>query len=218
MENKLCPGCQEVKPLDQFYLHRGKPESRCKPCFRKQQAEYKKRPPRHQTPPGTKRCTLCKETKPADQFHANKNFHDGRDRVCVGCTRQRGKDWAASHPGYSAAQLRKARAKDPDRFRDYLLKVKYGIPVGSYATMSERQGGRCAICGGTDPKQNSSGRLAVDHDAETGQVRGLLCGSCNNGLGRFRHSEERLLAAIEYLRSYPKEPELETVDSILHPN
>lgn len=56
----------------------------------------------------------------------------------------------------------------------------------------------CAPC--------SSGRkLAVDHDAETGEVRGLLCGSCNLGIGKFRHSVGRLLEAVRYLDKHRSE-------------
>ena len=60
-----------------------------------------------------------------------------------------------------------------------------------------RQGGKCAICG----TQYVLGlkRLALDHCHETGRIRGLLCGSCNRGLGLFRDNPERLRKAIEYL-------------------
>lgn len=62
--------------------------------------------------------------------------------------------------------------------------------------MEVEQGGACKICG----EPCTSGRsLAVDHCHKTGRVRGLLCGQCNNGLGRFRDRPDLLLAAIAYL-------------------
>jgi dCMP deaminase len=38
---------------------------------------------------------------------------------------------------------------------------------------------RCSICGAVDPE------LIVDHDHETGEIRGLLCYSCNIALGYY---------------------------------
>jgi hypothetical protein len=43
-------------------------------------------------------------------------------------------------------------------------------------------------------------RLNVDHCHVTGKVRGILCNSCNNGLGRFRDNPDLLLKAADYLQ------------------
>ena len=64
--------------------------------------------------------------------------------------------------------------------------------------MLTEQGNACAICGG----QNGERKLAVDHNAVTGQVRGLLCTRCNNALGGFLHDSDLLGRAIKYLQSY----------------
>lgn len=58
--------------------------------------------------------------------------------------------------------------------------------------LMEAQGGTCAICPRTDD-------LCVDHDHATGVVRGLLCRSCNSGLGQFRDDPVLLAKAIDYL-------------------
>lgn len=75
------------------------------------------------------------------------------------------------------------------------LKSKYGITLEAYDLFFEAQQGRCAICGN---KQRNK-RLAVDHDHQTGKVRGLLCVSCNMGLGCFKDHIDYLSKAITYL-------------------
>jgi len=71
----------------------------------------------------------------------------------------------------------------------------YQLSEEQYTSMFEAQGGVCAIC------QMPPGirRLAVDHDHVTGRIRGLLCGNCNNGLGRFQDDPERIRRAVTYL-------------------
>lgn len=57
------------------------------------------------------------------------------------------------------------------------------------------------ICGATDD-------LGIDHDHNSGEVRGKLCDKCNQGLGLFQDSPELLHAAADYIKwhYYPKAP------------
>ena len=76
------------------------------------------------------------------------------------------------------------------------LKQAYGITILDYDKMFAAQDGGCAICGGGTTKRF----LAVDHNHKNGRVRGLLCGSCNSGLARFRDSIENLTMAVQYMK------------------
>ena len=68
--------------------------------------------------------------------------------------------------------------------------------LSPYMYILEKQGGVCAIC----KEKDKTGRaLAIDHDHKTDQVRGLLCGSCNRGLGLFGDDYKRILIASKYL-------------------
>ena len=62
-----------------------------------------------------------------------------------------------------------------------------------YLELNRKQAGLCAICS-TDTKF-----LVVDHDHESGEIRGLLCHSCNKGLGFFKDNINNLLKATNYL-------------------
>jgi hypothetical protein len=58
----------------------------------------------------------------------------------------------------------------------------------------------CVICGSEDP-------LVVDHDHDTGAVRGMLCNHCNRGLGHFRDNPILLEFAAQYLYASKDAPE-----------
>jgi hypothetical protein len=72
------------------------------------------------------------------------------------------------------------RANNPDKALAQQIQ-KYGVTVEWYKAQLEKQGGRCAIC--SIPQTECSRRFAVDHDHQTNQARGLLCGLCNTQLG-----------------------------------
>lgn len=122
-----------------------------------------------------------------DLFRKNSNMKYGRDNHCKGCHRETGREYWKS-----------------DKGRDKRLK-KYGITVQDYNRMYSEQEGCCAICGVhvLDMKDDKT-FLSVDHCHSTGQVRGLLCDSCNLGLGKFYDDVERLNRAIEYLEKGKK--------------
>lgn len=80
------------------------------------------------------------------------------------------------------------------------LAVTFGLTPEQYDHMLELQGGRCAIC----EKRPGKRRLAVDHDHETGEIRGLLCTRCNHKLlGAAHESQAMLRRAARYLDEPP---------------
>jgi hypothetical protein len=86
------------------------------------------------------------------------------------------------------------------RQRDYKLKFHlkhgYGITPAEYLALLAEQDGHCATC----PEVHNGGqRLSVDHDHETGQVRGLLCRRCNLAIGQAGDNAYRLLQLASYL-------------------
>ena len=89
--------------------------------------------------------------------------------------------------------------QNPEKHKSASLELKYGITMDEYNKMLESQKGVCFICS----MPCKSGRsLSVDHCHKTGKVRGLLCVSCNNGLGRFNDSIELLQKSINYLEKF----------------
>lgn len=86
--------------------------------------------------------------------------------------------------------------KNKGRVLNNRLKWKYGIDKNDFDSMLTTQNNVCAICSGPD---KIGWRLTVDHNHETGKIRGLLCGHCNRGLGLFMDNPQILLAAINYL-------------------
>lgn len=79
---------------------------------------------------------------------------------------------------------------------------RYGITLEEYDTMLAEQNFVCAICKNPETMRTSSGKtcnLSVDHDHSNGNIRGLLCRSCNVGLGNFSDDIRLLRAASLYL-------------------
>ena len=127
----------------------------------------------------TKRCPMCRTTKPVEDFPRNRGTRDGRATYCKPCHNERMKQASERLYGGHAEFLRKRR---------------YGIGADEVAELVRQQGGVCAICGIPDPTH-------IDHSHQTGQVRGILCFSCNRGLGKAGDRMDTLRAMIAYLQT-----------------
>lgn len=97
-----------------------------------------------------------------------------------------------------SAANKKYRSDNPERVRANNLR-RYGMTSAQFVGMREAQGGACAIC-----REAFAERPRVDHCHSSGENRGLLCNTCNLGLGQFRDDPERLEAAAAYIRHHRK--------------
>jgi Recombination endonuclease VII len=124
--------------------------------------------------------------------------------------RQRPEVKAAAHARYLAnkeehtAACVARRKANPERGMSYYAKHKYGLPHWLYPTVRARP--LCDSCHQPETKiDKRTGQpqaLSIDHDHATGEIRGLLCGNCNRGLGLFLDSPALLRAAADYLDAH----------------
>lgn len=128
----------------------------------------------------TKTCPKCGEERPTGDFYRHR-------RVCKPCVREHQRRFRDSLPDYNHTRN---------------LQRRYGLSVDEYQTLLANQNFSCPIC-----KVEISGSLGykrkrpvvVDHNHETGDVRGILCSLCNLMLGHARESTNILYQAIVYL-------------------
>lgn len=94
------------------------------------------------------------------------------------------------------------KEKRPTICRNWKLRRFYGISPEEYDAMLLQQDNRCAIC-----KREFEESPHLDHDHDSGWVRGLLCGSCNHAIGLFQEDIVRIQESIEYLIANVPPPE-----------
>ena len=141
----------------------------------------------------TKTCTKCLEVKDLSQFYKASHMKDGKNSICRVCIRIRLNAHRKLNPQLYKNYDKKYYAKYGGRLK------RYGLSKAEYTILLHLQGSACAIC-----KTPDNGKLYIDHDHATGNIRGLLCNRCNAGLGMFKDSSTVLLLAISYLSSHGK--------------
>ena len=145
-------------------------------------------------------CSHCSLEKSDEDFYWHKN--GGRkSSMCKNCYIQSRKDYNSEWREQNADYIKESAAKkyNSEKRLEIHYKKEYDITLSDYDKMYAYQDGKCAICHGTDTKTPKNGRFCVDHDHDTGKVRGLLCASCNRGIGLLKDDPETVLSAYKYL-------------------
>lgn len=109
--------------------------------------------------------------------------------------------WKQNNKEKVRTDKREAARANPLASRKRHLRKYYDITPEIYDDMLREQDGVCGIC-----RSDNNGRvLCVDHNHETGEIRGLLCGNCNVGIGRLKDSAVLVESALRYLQKYDGE-------------
>lgn len=177
-----------------------------------------------------KKCTKCGVEKPEDldHFYKHPEGKNGLNPCCKKCViarstvwhkanpekaRQAVKDWVARNPELDKARhtawkkahpergkigQRRRYWKNPELARVKNICKKHCISLVTYKQMLTQQKNCCAICA-VEMKP-----ACVDHCHKTGQIRGLLCRTCNSGVGHLQDSLDILESACEYLKRFSK--------------
>ncbi len=131
-----------------------------------------------------KKCTKCEEMKPHEDFSKDNRAKSGYQSRCKECDRIE-------------------KQKRNGYYRDWHLQNKYGITHKDYLQLKEAQDNKCKICGIAEEHCENQ-RFAVDHDHDSGEVRGLLCKKCNQAIGLLQDSSSFAKAAYRYLKEHGK--------------
>jgi hypothetical protein len=132
-----------------------------------------------------KKCYVCCEVKEHTEYNKCSKAKDGLQHYCRVCSNKKRKDWDL---------------EDPERTKGKYLRESYGLSFSQYAEMRDNQNNKCAICG--EEETRFLKKLVVDHCHSSGEVRKLLCNTCNHGIGNFKDNVELLKKAIGYLENH----------------
>jgi len=131
-----------------------------------------------------KPCSKCGIIKPIDKFSPSKQLKSGFESQCRSCR---------------SLSKKLAYRANPLKHKRFSLFKTYGITLNDYQNLLKSQDSRCAIC--SMHLSESRTQLCVDHSHKTGKIRGLLCHSCNRGIGLLKDNPAVLKRALTYVES-----------------
>lgn len=110
--------------------------------------------------------------------------------ICVQCQRQ---------------QMKNRYETDRDKIASAKRQRLYGLTADQFMHMLEKQQHKCAICQRAETRKHKNGNvlpLSVDHDHDTGKIRGLLCKKCNTAISYLSDSYVVTERAMRYLKRH----------------
>jgi hypothetical protein len=164
-----------------------------------------------------KKCTGCGEEKSLSDYYANSRMKDGLLGKCKTCVcavrkayvqrnteevREKGKAYHLKNRDRLLEQQRVYKVKHRQRLAENRRAKERGFPPDLFNATLAAQGGACGICK-VDLASLTRQSVHADHCHLTGTPRGILCVTCNTGLGKFKDDPAMLQRAIDYLRTPP---------------
>lgn len=199
-ETKTCKYCNQERSIDDYPSYS---PNKCKNCckeyarnqWRKKHGKplddpilrgREKRPDFYNSI--ERKCCSCKETKSIKLFKRDPNIHGGYGYICKQChnLREKTKGFARRHASHMKERAKKTKC--------------HNLSLDQYNKMLLEQDGKCAACKQESTENDSS--LAIDHDHMTGEIRGLLCRTCNLALGLLKDDPSRIAGLLEYIQYY----------------
>jgi Recombination endonuclease VII len=180
-KGKRCARCQLVLPTHSFTRDGGARDSLSLRCRKCQKEAFQQR---RTTIATHKVCADCGQRKSASEFSKFSRSSDGLYSYCKFCRKVRRRKYENT-----PEQRQKARER--------AIRRRYSIEPEDHRLLLRRSSGRCDVC--RELLADNTKFIHVDHDHETGRIRGILCHGCNAGIGHFREDPTFLRAAIKYL-------------------
>jgi len=157
----------------------------------------------------TKICSKCKTEYPAttEYFYRHKECKYGLAARCKKCRNKEYRKYSLTEGAKLLYKKRRKKYEKTDKGKrarsraNYRRGIReYGLTIEQYDLMLSEQNNGCAICGNSE----SNRRLCIDHNHITGEVRGLLCTSCNVLVGYLEKNDGLKQKARRYLKNNPQ--------------
>lgn len=139
----------------------------------------------------------CQDPKYRERRNKSCRLYASRNKEKLS---EKAKKWRKNNRRKCCQYVLNHVARNPEKQKIKREKQKlreYGLTIEDYNKLLEIQNNVCAICSN---KCITGRKLAIDHNHETGLIRGLLCTNCNQGIGKFKENIKYFYKAIEYLK------------------
>lgn len=160
-------------------------------------------------------CSKCGELKPISEYTWQRKDKQKRPN-CKSCVAKQTKDRREKDPiHYKEVAMRavyKYQIKNPLKNKEGYVRRKFNLSLEEFdfilSQLLSIRGATCWVCGRSGKMQgqyklNDKGRrIVVDHDHETGEIRGLLCDLCNTSLGKLNDDPLLVMKLYDYINKF----------------
>lgn len=145
-------------------------------------------------------CVKCGYEGDVKQFL---NFYGKQSKYCEKCRKSARDSMKRIKTKEERTEAHRKWRKENTAYQQYMfeynLKKSTGLTLEQYQILLDKQQGKCAICNQASESKRFT-RLHVDHNHDNGEIRGLLCSSCNTAIGLLKEDPQVLRNCIEYLK------------------